>query len=438
LSSTPSPSAQTAQRYPEPGPLDLVAVDQQIGAFWERSDAFRRSLELRADAPPFVFYEGPPSANGKPGIHHVMSRTIKDLFCRYQTQKGRRVERKAGWDTHGLPIEIAVEKTLGIRKEDIGERITVEEYNAACRREVLRYKDLWDDLTRRIGYWVDLDQPYITFEAEYIDSLWHLLKLLYDKGLLYKGYTVQPYSPAAGTGLSTHELNQPGTYRMVKDTTVTAMFRVAGSEDEFFLAWTTTPWTLPSNTALAVGADITYERIATRNPYTQEPVRVWVASALRSRYFKPEEEGEHWTSELSRSGSELAGTRYEQLLPYVQPDDGEAFKVLMRRLRLYRRRHGHRAHRPLLRGRRYARGQKIRHRLAHPGGPAGQIRGRRPANSRAATSRITKTRAEFQSVDVDIVVKLKKENKAFRLRKIRAQLPPLLAHRQARALLPAR
>ncbi len=328
LSSTSSTNAQTARRYPEPGPLDLVAIDREIGLFWERSDAFRRSLALRADAPPFVFYEGPPSANGKPGIHHVMSRTIKDLFCRYQTQKGRRVERKAGWDTHGLPIEIAVEKTLGIRKEDIGERITVEEYNAACRREVLRYKDLWDDLTRRIGYWVDLDHPYITFEAEYIDSLWHLLKLLYDKGLLYKGYTVQPYSPAAGTGLSTHELNQPGTYRMVKDTTVTAMFRRAGTEDEFFLAWTTTPWTLPSNTALAVGADITYERIATRNPYTQEPVRVWIAAALRPRYFKPEEEGEHWTVESSSLGSELAGTRYEQLLPFAQPREGDAFLVV--------------------------------------------------------------------------------------------------------------
>ncbi len=317
-----------ATRYQEPGTLDLVSIDRQIGEFWERSQVFRRSLEQRSEAEHFVFYEGPPSANGMPGIHHVMSRTIKDLFCRYQTQKGKRVDRKGGWDTHGLPVEIAVEKTLGITKVDIGQKISVEQYNAACRKEVLKYKDIWDDLTRRIGYWVDLDDPYITFEADYIDSLWHLLKVIYDKGLLYKGYTVQPFSPAAGTGLSTHELNQPGCYRMVKDTTVTAQFKLVEKEDEFLLAWTTTPWTLPSNTALAVGENIEYQLIGCENPYTGIAVKVWLASELRSRYFKDEERDSTWRVLDHKLGRELAGLRYEQLLPYVQPDDGDAFLVV--------------------------------------------------------------------------------------------------------------
>ena len=306
----PETTSNQTRHYPEPGSLNLVNIDREIGAFWERSQIFERSLSQRSESVPYVFYEGPPSANGRPGIHHVMSRAIKDIFCRYQTQKGKRVERKAGWDTHGLPIEIAVEKTLGITKEDIGQKISVEEYNAACRKEVLKYKDTWDDLTRRIGYWVDLQNPYITFEPEYIDTLWHLLRTMYDKGLLYKGYTVQPFSPAAGTGLSTHELNQPGTYREVKDTTVTAQFKIEGKDDEFFLAWTTTPWTLPSNTALAVGPDIAYELISTLNPYTQLPVLVWIAAALRSRYFKEEEEGSTWSVAERKFGRELAGTRY--------------------------------------------------------------------------------------------------------------------------------
>ena len=324
----PETTSNQTRHYPEPGSLNLVNIDREIGAFWERSQIFERSLSQRSESVPYVFYEGPPSANGRPGIHHVMSRAIKDIFCRYQTQKGKRVERKAGWDTHGLPIEIAVEKTLGITKEDIGQKISVEEYNAACRKEVLKYKDTWDDLTRRIGYWVDLQNPYITFEPEYIDTLWHLLRTMYDKGLLYKGYTVQPFSPAAGTGLSTHELNQPGTYREVKDTTVTAQFKIEGKDDEFFLAWTTTPWTLPSNTALAVGPDIAYELISTLNPYTQLPVRVWIAAALRSRYFKEDEEDSTWSVAERKFGRELAGTRYEQLLPYVQPDNGDAFLVV--------------------------------------------------------------------------------------------------------------
>ena len=321
---TSSPAALNPT-YPEPGSLDLVAIDDAIGTFWETADVFRRSVSERDDAEPFVFYEGPPSANGKPGIHHVMSRTIKDLFCRYQTQKGKRVARKAGWDTHGLPIEMAVEKTLGITKEDIGKKLSVEDYNAACRKEVLKYKAEWDELTRRMGYWVDLDDPYVTFEPAYIESLWHLLQVLYNKDLLYKGYTVQPFSPAAGTGLSTHELNQPGAYRDVKDTTVVAQFKAADAE-EYFLAWTTTPWTLPSNTALAVGPNIEYVLVETTNPYTKLPVQVWVASALRPNYFPDDKEG--WTVVKTALGSDLAGRRYEQLLPYQQPETGDAFVVV--------------------------------------------------------------------------------------------------------------
>jgi isoleucyl-tRNA synthetase len=314
--------------YPEPGSLKLPQIDQQMLEFWEQQDVFKRSLEQREGADSFVFYEGPPSANGRPGIHHVMARTIKDLFCRYQTQKGKQVQRKGGWDTHGLPVEIAVEKSLGITKSDIGKSITVEEYNAKCREEVLKYKDLWDDLTVKMGYWVDLDNPYITFEREYIESLWHLLKKLYDKGYLYKGLTIQPYSPAAGTGLSTHELNQPGAYRDVKDTSVTAQFKVQGEEDVYFLAWTTTPWTLPSNTGLAVGEKVEYSLVSTNNPYTDIPVRVWIATDLIPKYFKAEEEGEKWNVVEKKQGAELVGTRYEQLLPYAQPEDADPFRVI--------------------------------------------------------------------------------------------------------------
>ncbi len=418
----PESTPITSLRYPEPGPLDLVSIDREIGSFWERADVFRRSLSQRKDAQPFVFYEGPPSANGKPGIHHVMSRAIKDLFCRYQTQKGKRVERKAGWDTHGLPIEMAVEKTLGITKEDIGNKISVEEYNAACRKEVLRYKDTWDELTRRIGYWVDLENPYITFEPEYIDSLWHLLRTMYDRGLLYKGYTIQPFSPAAGTGLSTHELNQPGTYRQVKDTSVTAQFKIAGKENEFFLAWTTTPWTLPSNTALAVGADIAYELISTLNPYTQIPVSVWIAAELRSRYFKPEEEGTAWSVEDHKFGRELAGTRYEQLLPYVQPDNGDAFLVVCADFVSTQD------------------GTGIVHiapsfgsddmRTAQQQGLGSLTlvdrRGRFTDNVGEFSGRFVKNYTDdpaYVSVDVDIAVKLKQENRAFRIEKYEHSYP---------------
>ena len=276
------------EQFPEYTRLDLASVDAEMLKFWHEEKVFEQSITSRKDSPSFVFYEGPPSANGRPGIHHVMSRTIKDLFCRFKTMRGFRVDRKGGWDTHGLPVEIGVEKSLGITKQDIGTKISVEDYNAACRKDVLKFKDVWDDLTKKMGYWVDLDNPYVTFENEYIESLWALLKMLYDKKLLYKGYTVQPFSPAAGTQLSSHELNMPGAYRMVKDTTAVAQFKIerdeksqflfeSEDEDLRFLAWTTTPWTLISNTALAVGAKIEYVKVKTYNPYTSSPVSVMLA-----------------------------------------------------------------------------------------------------------------------------------------------------------------
>ncbi|HEY1024364.1 MAG TPA: class I tRNA ligase family protein, partial [Sphingobacteriaceae bacterium] len=290
--------------YKEYKQLNLSQTGKEILDYWKEHQIFEKSISNRPASKPYTFYEGPPSANGMPGIHHVMARSIKDIFCRYKTLKGFQVKRKGGWDTHGLPIELAVEKTLGITKEDIGKKISVEEYNAACRREVMKYTDVWNDLTEKMGYWVDLEDPYVTYENEYIETLWWILKELYKKGLLYKGYTVQPYSPAAGTGLSSHELNQPGTYRMVKDTSIVAEFRVKkdqahplipvlfddDNEDTTILAWTTTPWTLPSNCALAVGENITYLKIRTFNQYTHAPVSVVLAKDLVSKYFKAEAE----------------------------------------------------------------------------------------------------------------------------------------------------
>ncbi len=320
--------------------LDLVAIDQEVLAYWKEHKVFERSISEKSAEKPFVFYEGPPSANARPGIHHVLGRAIKDIFCRYKTLKGYQVNRKGGWDTHGLPIELAVEKRLGITKEDIGKTITVEEYNAKCRSEVMKYKDLWDELTQKMGYWVDLEDPYVTFTNEYIESLWAMLKRLYDKGLMYKGYTVQPFSPAAGTGLSSHELNQPGTYRNVKDVSATAQFKMV-DEDAFFLAWTTTPWTLPSNTALAVGKKVDYVKVKTFNPYTHLPVTVILAKDALPKYFKMELQGEDLAGYEAGSksipfqvveemkGADLEGMRYEQLLPYVQPEDGDAFKVVI-------------------------------------------------------------------------------------------------------------
>ncbi|HVG13507.1 MAG TPA: isoleucine--tRNA ligase, partial [Chitinophagaceae bacterium] len=331
-----------ANRYKEFKQLNLPSVEKEILLRWKEENAFENSIKVREDAQPFVFYEGPPSANGLPGIHHVISRTLKDLVCRYKTMKGYKVERKGGWDTHGLPVELGVEKELGITKEDIGKSISIAEYNQKCREAVLRYKDKWDDLTTKMGYWVDLQNPYITFTNEYIESLWWCLKELYSKGLLYKSVSIQPYSPGAGTGLSSHELNQPGCYRNVKDTSVVAMFKatksdraqflfdvLSGVEDElFFLAWTTTPWTLPSNLGLTVGPNIDYVLIKTFNPYTHVSQHVILAKSLIGKYFKPEGEAEGfedyhpeakiipWTILKEFKGRELEGLEYEQLLPY--------------------------------------------------------------------------------------------------------------------------
>lgn len=320
--------------------LDWPAIEQEILDFWDKEKVFEKSIDNRNQGTPFVFYEGPPSANGMPGIHHVMSRAIKDIFCRYKTLQGFLVNRKAGWDTHGLPVELQVEKRLGIKKDDIGHSISVENYNKECKTDVLMYQDKWNELTHRIGFWVDLNNPYITYNNDYIETLWWILKQLYSKNYLYQGLSIQPYSPAAGTGLSSHELNQPGTYKNLKDTTVVAQFKVANTENEYFLAWTTTPWTLPSNTALAVGSKITYVKIASFNPYTAAPIEVILAKDLLGKYFSAENEnlplenftaGDKilpWKKLAEMTGKELEGIRYEQLLPYAQPADGDAFKVV--------------------------------------------------------------------------------------------------------------
>ncbi len=310
--------------FKEYGGLDLVAVADEVLQDWKRDGAFEKSLKLREGAPEFIFFEGPPSANGMPGIHHVMARSIKDAVCRYKTQTGFRVRRRAGWDTHGLPVELGVEKKLGITKEDIGKKISVEEYNRTCREEVMKYTAEWRTLTERIGYWVDLDDPYITYDNRYIETLWWLLKDIYGKGLLYKGKSIQPYSPAAGTGLSSHELNQPGCYRDVKDTTCTVQFKVLGEDNLYFLAWTTTPWTLPSNTALCVGPNIDYVRVKSSNPYTGEPATYIVARDLVPTLFN-----DKIPYEVTGGckGSDLVGMRYEQLIPWFRPDEG-AFRVI--------------------------------------------------------------------------------------------------------------
>ncbi|MDE6447768.1 MAG: class I tRNA ligase family protein, partial [Muribaculaceae bacterium] len=318
--------------------LNLSEINKEMLQAWEQASLFEASMKAREGEPTFVFYEGPPSANGMPGIHHVMARTIKDIICRYKTMKGFHVKRKAGWDTHGLPVELGVEKTLGITKEDIGKRISVDEYNAACRREVMKYTREWTDLTRRMGYWVDLENPYITYDNAYIETLWWLLARLYEKGYLFKGYTIQPYSPAAGTGLSPHELNQPGCYRDVKDTTATALFRILDPKEEMtgwgepcFMAWTTTPWTLPSNTALCVGPKIDYVALRTFNPYTGAPITAVMAEVLVGSYFS--KDGAEASMEDYKKGDkvvpyrvvgkwrgdELCGMHYAQLMPWVKP-----------------------------------------------------------------------------------------------------------------------
>ena len=334
--------------------LNLIDVAENVAEFWKQNKTFNKSVEIREGKPEFVFYEGPPSANGMPGIHHVMARALKDIFCRYQTQNGKQVFRKAGWDTHGLPVELGVEKELGITKEDIGKKISIEDYNQACREAVMRYTDVWNNLTEKIGYWVDLEDPYITYKSKYMETVWWLLKQLYDKGLLYKGYTIQPYSPKAGTGLSSHEVNQPGAYRDVSDTTIVAQFKtlqetlpsfLQGFGDVHFLAWTTTPWTLPSNTALTVGPKIDYVLVKTFNQYTFEPINIVLAKPLVGKQFGKkfaegtDEDFANYTSEAKVipykilaefKGADLVGIKYEQLLPYALPyqNPENAFRVI--------------------------------------------------------------------------------------------------------------
>ncbi|MBQ7180707.1 MAG: class I tRNA ligase family protein, partial [Bacteroidaceae bacterium] len=321
-----------SKKFPERNKLNLSEVNKEVLKQWDEEDVFHRSMSEREGCPSFIFFEGPPSANGHPGIHHVLARSIKDTFCRFKTMKGYQVRRKAGWDTHGLPVELGVEKELGITKEDIGKTISIEDYNSKCRQNVMMYTSEWADLSHRMGYWVDMEHPYITYDNKYIETLWWLLKQLYRKGLLYKGYTIQPYSPAAGTGLSSHELNQPGCYRDVKDTTVTAQFeltdeigsrfKVQGSDLEglkaYALAWTTTPWTLPSNTALCVGPKIEYVAVKALNPYTSEQAVYVLAEARLSAYFKNEEDYQV----VGRCmGADLLGLHYCQLFPWVKPTE---------------------------------------------------------------------------------------------------------------------
>ena len=340
------------KKYPEYKQLNLPQISKDVLAFWNEHKTFEKSVSSREGKAPWVFYEGPPSANGMPGIHHVMARSIKDIFCRFKTLQGFQVKRKAGWDTHGLPIELGVEKSLGITKEDIGNKssakyISVEDYNKACRKEVMKYTDKWEELTSKMGYWVDIGNPYITYDNKYIESVWWLLQNLYKKEMLYKGYTIQPYSPAAGTGLSSHELNQPGCYRDVKDRTATVQFKVLKDSlskitdsdlDVYILAWTTTPWTLPSNTALAVGKDVDYVLVHTFNVYDGKEINVILAKDRVAAYFNSKGAEAEWSYNAGDKivpykiiaevkGSELIGTRYEQLLPFVNPE-GDAFRVI--------------------------------------------------------------------------------------------------------------
>ncbi len=341
--------------------LDLPTVASEVLDFWKKENIFERSVTTREGSTPFVFFEGPPSANGLPGIHHVMARAIKDIFCRYKTQKGFQVKRKAGWDTHGLPVELGTEKELGITKEDIGKTITIEEYNEACKKTVMRYTDVWNDLTEKMGYWVDMEDPYVTYKSKYMETVWWILKQIYNKDLMYKGYTIQPYSPKAGTGLSSHEVNQPGSYRDVTDTTVVAQFKVLEEslsdlqrifgighlfEDTFFLAWTTTPWTLPSNTALTVGPKIDYVLVDTFNQYTFRPTKVILAKNLVGKQFgkgffesaEPADfenfkEGDKkipYQVLAECKGADLVNIQYEQLMPLVLPYQNaeNAFRVI--------------------------------------------------------------------------------------------------------------
>ncbi len=441
-----------SNQYPEFSGLHLPTIEAEILAAWKKEQAFEQSVQLREGKTPFVFYEGPPSANGMPGIHHVISRTLKDMVCRYKTMQGFQVKRKGGWDTHGLPVELGVEKELGITKEDIGKTITVEAYNQKCREAVLRYKKEWDDITNKMGYWVDLNNPYITFENNYIETLWWILSTLYKKGYLYQSVSIQPYSPAAGTGLSSHELNQPGTYKDVKDTSVVAMFKaIASAESQFifdaaaantltnevyYMAWTTTPWTLPSNLGLTVGPNIEYALIATYNPYTAMPVNVIVAKALVSKYFKEDglsltsfAEGDKvlpWKELATFKGSQLDGLRYEQLMPFEANNpaniEGDPFKIILGDFVTTEDGTGIVHTSPAFGADDYKVGQKnnlgiitLVDREGKFIDGVGEFAGRFVKNY--------KDEKDFQDVNVDISVKLKKENRAFKVEKYEHNYP---------------
>jgi isoleucyl-tRNA synthetase len=441
-----------SNQYPEFSGLHLPTIEAEILAAWKKEQAFEQSVQLREGKTPFVFYEGPPSANGMPGIHHVISRTLKDMVCRYKTMQGFQVKRKGGWDTHGLPVELGVEKELGITKEDIGKTISVEDYNQKCREAVLRYKKEWDDITNKMGYWVDLNNPYITFENNYIETLWWILSTLYKKGYLYQSVSIQPYSPAAGTGLSSHELNQPGTYKDVKDTSVVAMFKaIASAESQFifdaaaantltkevyYMAWTTTPWTLPSNLGLTVGPNIEYSLIATYNPYTAMPVNVIVAKALVTKYFKEEglslssfAEGDKvlpWKELATFKGSQLNGLRYEQLMPFEANHpaniEGDPFKIILGDFVTTEDGTGIVHTSPAFGADDYKVGQKnnlgiitLVDREGKFIDGVGEFAGRFVKNY--------KDEKDFQDVNVDISVKLKKENRAFKVEKYEHNYP---------------
>jgi len=439
-----------SKQYREFTGLHLPSIEKEILAKWSESNAFEKSVSIREGKTPFVFYEGPPSANGLPGIHHVISRTLKDLVCRYKTMQGFQVKRKGGWDTHGLPVELGVEKELGITKEDIGKKISVEDYNKKCREVVLRYKDKWDELTTKMGYWVDLNDPYITFENNYIESLWWLLKKLYDRGLLYESVSIQPYSPAAGTGLSSHELNQPGTYKDVKDTSAVAMFRAVQDEknkflhdvvhgaEVFFLAWTTTPWTLPSNLGLTVGANIEYVLVKTFNPYTHLPVHVILAKALLGKYFKPEgENGDFeqynekvkllpWSVIASFKGAELENCRYEQLMPFEAntPEiaGGDPFRVITGDFVTTEDGTGIVHTAPAFGADDYKVGRKNNIGILTMVDRQGKfLEGMGEFSNRYVKN--YKDDPQYEDVNVDICVKLKKENRAFKVEKYEHSYP---------------
>jgi isoleucyl-tRNA synthetase len=441
-----------SNQYPEFNGLHLPTIEAEILAAWKKEQAFEQSVSLREGKTPFVFYEGPPSANGMPGIHHVISRTLKDMMCRYKTMQGFQVKRKGGWDTHGLPVELGVEKELGITKEDIGKKITIEEYNQKCREAVLRYKKEWDDITNKMGYWVDLNNPYITFENNYIETLWWILSTLYKKGYLYQSVSIQPYSPAAGTGLSSHELNQPGTYKDVKDTSAVAMFKAVPSaesqflfdaaamnknnQDVYYMAWTTTPWTLPSNLGLTVGPNIDYVLVATYIPYTAMPVNVVLAKALLSKYFKEEglaienfAEGDKiipWKILTEFKGAQLNGLRYEQLMPFEANDpatfEGDPFKIITGDFVTTEDGTGIVHTSPAFGADDYKVGQKnnlgiitLVDREGKFVDGVGEFSGRYVKNY--------KDEKDYVDVNVDICVKLKKENRAFKVEKYEHNYP---------------